>query len=289
MSLNPSPLWPPLHPVLQAGALTACHQEWEWNAQPSMMPAFNIWLVLAGSGSLELDGNLYTAGPGDCFLIKRWQETHGRHDPKRPLTVLWMDFNVFDDRGKMLAIDKLQTLPVPATHRLINDTRTLEATMHRCLSAFLRDSDPLTGQTWLRASLCEIASTDNVHQLREQAGSHAEQISQLCQEITEHPEYIWRVEEMSDTLHLSADHYSRLFLHYTGMRPVDFVIARRMEKARAMLAISNSRIGEIADSLGYRDVYHFSSQFRDRTGISPSAYRKRFYSAQAIQTGTHQK
>jgi len=35
------------------------------------------------------------------------------------------------------------------------------------------------------------------------------------------------------------------------------------------------RIGEIADAVGYRDIYYFSLTFKKVTGLSPSQYRKK--------------
>jgi AraC-like DNA-binding protein len=39
--------------------------------------------------------------------------------------------------------------------------------------------------------------------------------------------------------------------------------------------MSSFSIGRIADLLGYSDIYHFSKQFKEKTGIPPSRFRAR--------------
>ncbi len=57
------------------------------------------------------------------------------------------------------------------------------------------------------------------------------------------------------------------------MTPGEFVIASRMEHACRLLRFSTQSIGSIAETLGYRDVYFFSKQFRARMGVPPTSYR----------------
>ena len=61
----------------------------------------------------------------------------------------------------------------------------------------------------------------------------------------------------------------------TGHRPQAYVIEAKLERARQLLAESALSISEIAEALGYRDIYFFSRQFRQRTGGSPTDYRRR--------------
>jgi AraC-like DNA-binding protein len=53
------------------------------------------------------------------------------------------------------------------------------------------------------------------------------------------------------------------------------LVSCKMIEARRYLESSEMRIGEIADRLGYRDIYFFSRQFKGFYGMSPVAYRQR--------------
>ena len=53
----------------------------------------------------------------------------------------------------------------------------------------------------------------------------------------------------------------------------DHPLAARLARARQLLAETGLTISQIAETLGFRDVFFFSRQFTQRTGQTPSAYR----------------
>lgn len=60
----------------------------------------------------------------------------------------------------------------------------------------------------------------------------------------------------------------------TGTSYSSIVEDARLGLASRCLGTSEMPIGQIADSLGYRDPSNFTRAFRKRTGVSPRAYRK---------------
>ena len=53
-----------------------------------------------------------------------------------------------------------------------------------------------------------------------------------------------------------------------------------VSRARQLLAETGLTISQIAEALGFRDVFFFSRQFTQRTGQTPSAYRATLSRAQ---------
>jgi AraC-like DNA-binding protein len=82
-----------------------------------------------------------------------------------------------------------------------------------------------------------------------------------------------RLAELSGLVHMSPYHFARLFKRSTGVSPHRFLVQRRIEQARALLAAEPLSIAEIARSVGFRTPSHFTTTFRRVTGITPSAYR----------------
>lgn len=73
--------------------------------------------------------------------------------------------------------------------------------------------------------------------------------------------------------HLSMSHFSNLFKKATGMPPMDYFIHLKMIKACSMLYSTDTKVHEIANSLGYSDAFHFSRLFKKNMKVSPKRYR----------------
>jgi len=73
---------------------------------------------------------------------------------------------------------------------------------------------------------------------------------------------------------LGADHFSRVFKQETGLSPYQFVIRRRVDRARHLLAETVVSIAGIAHECGFADQVHLTRAFRRIVGTTPAAYRR---------------
>lgn len=80
-------------------------------------------------------------------------------------------------------------------------------------------------------------------------------------------------EDLATLVGLSPFHFSRAFKSTTGDTPHQYVIKRRMERARELLATS-APVLQVAHQVGYRTQAHFTGVFRRLSGVTPARYRK---------------
>lgn len=77
--------------------------------------------------------------------------------------------------------------------------------------------------------------------------------------------------------HLSGDYLRILFKRTTGQSPQGYLIARRIQHACSLLALtghSGAAIKEIAYQSGFSDPLYFSKSFRKQMNMTPSEYRQ---------------
>lgn len=71
--------------------------------------------------------------------------------------------------------------------------------------------------------------------------------------------------------------FIRRFTKATGMKPLDYVHALRLEEAKQILETTDLSIEAIANEAGYEDAsIFFGRLFRRKTGLTPAHYRLRF-------------
>lgn len=87
-----------------------------------------------------------------------------------------------------------------------------------------------------------------------------------------------RVETVADELGVSTRHLRRAFLESVGITPKDFSRGVRLQRAISASARSKDW-GVIARDAGYYDQAHLIGDFRDLTGLTPSAFVARRASA----------
>ena len=74
---------------------------------------------------------------------------------------------------------------------------------------------------------------------------------------------------------ISSPHLSAEFKRWFGLSPGKYLIEQRLHEAEILLTDHNLQISEIAERVGWSDIYHFSKIFKKHRGVTPSATRNK--------------
>jgi AraC-like DNA-binding protein len=80
---------------------------------------------------------------------------------------------------------------------------------------------------------------------------------------------------LARSAHVSQAHFSRSFKAAFGETPHQYLLSRRMERAKALLREGDRPVTEVCLAVGFTSLGSFSTQFRRFVGVSPTAYRDR--------------
>lgn len=81
------------------------------------------------------------------------------------------------------------------------------------------------------------------------------------------------LQEMADRIHISSCYLSSMFKKKTGMSYKHFIVEAKINKAKELLIHSDTPIYKIATNIGYKSPQHFSTVFKEHTGLLPTEYR----------------
>lgn len=264
---------PPSYHVRLATQCTRVRCEPGWHLGPEWAPRlrdYDLWFVSAGRGQMTTNDGEVALTPGLGLWMRPGRRYEATHDPATPLVV-----NVF--HFTLLAPPRGFTPPVEVLRTAHPDF--VETMMRRILALHAKTGPTAraSAEALFGALLGELVreSTTRSDDPAE-AGldrHHREIMQRLAAEIREHPGGARSVAALAKSAGYSVDHFSRVFEKVIGQRPQECVIAARLARARQLLAETGLTISQIAEALGFRDVFFFSRQFTQRTGQTPTAYR----------------
>lgn len=82
------------------------------------------------------------------------------------------------------------------------------------------------------------------------------------------------IKKIAEATPYSYDHFRHKFKAVIGISPSNYIIQKRIEHACYLILKYSYSCAKVAKMCGYSSSAQFSSQFKDRTGISPLHYNK---------------
>ena len=91
--------------------------------------------------------------------------------------------------------------------------------------------------------------------------------------IDDHVERNVTVAELASTCGYSANHFARLFKHSFKKSPHQYLIERRIERAKRLLFDRSKPIAEVAVECGFATQAHLNGSFKRKLGLTPGEFR----------------
>jgi AraC-like DNA-binding protein len=82
------------------------------------------------------------------------------------------------------------------------------------------------------------------------------------------------IDGLANVVALSRSHFSRAFKRSLGFSPMEYVVVRRVERAKVMISGTREPLAEVALACGFADQAHLNRRFRDIVGMSPGRWRR---------------
>ncbi len=96
-------------------------------------------------------------------------------------------------------------------------------------------------------------------------------------------EYDISISHITKIFHYNQQYLGRLFKKETGQSVKEYIMMRRMERAKASLEIGNETVTEIANAVGFNNVTYFNRQFKNLCNMTPTQYRNLYRKNQSLR------
>jgi AraC family transcriptional regulator len=80
--------------------------------------------------------------------------------------------------------------------------------------------------------------------------------------------------EIAGVAHMSPHHFTRSFKAATGLSPHQYVIHKRVDRAKTLLSDTRLTVADVAAAVGFSNPSHLATHVRRVLGVSPGALRR---------------
>jgi AraC-like DNA-binding protein len=136
---------------------------------------------------------------------------------------------------------------------------------------------PLFTEGWAMQALAYVAKTarsPRPHRVSSGSGLAPWQLRRAKEMLLAELSENLSLANVATACKLSLSHFARSFKLSTGFPPHQWVMAARIERARTLLAESQTPLVEVAGICGFADQSHFARVFGRIVGASPGAWRR---------------
>lgn len=263
----------------------------EWQYPVHTHPMFEINVVLQGDQQMTVGSRSFLQSGGDILFI-RPGVPHASlgTDSSAEMTYFCLHFDIDDLtlRRALLTMDVVSLSGDTAELRalrsaldvIISSTILSEAsdsqrnrlvTLHASLQLFTALSGWVLAETATTVRAAMPGVTENTIAL-------ANTIEGLLQESVFTAAATGSrgggIEGIAARLGYSPNHCNRAFRQIYGISPRQYLSDLIIRHAKLLLLDNSLSVESIAQQLGYRDVSHFSKQFKRWTGLPPMGYRR---------------
>jgi AraC-like DNA-binding protein len=116
----------------------------------------------------------------------------------------------------------------------------------------------------------------------EQANAEPQMVTRARQFIASNRRENLSLASVAKAAGASVFHFCKVFHQSTGLKFTDYVARVRLEDAKAKLLNPNSRVSEVAFDVGFQSLTQFNRTFRRIFGQSPTEYRDKLSTRDAL-------
>lgn len=236
------------------------------------LPSYLMKFTLSGTGLLTYHDKEYVLGAGDVFFIDCESYQHYQTISDVPWEMDWIHF--YGGQSAQLFQEYFKDKePVFHTNGLPEDN-----VIHHLIQYMIKAQTHPNARTDFQNSIAIHELLNELilqkYQLDFQVEDIPTYVSELKIYIDNHFKENFSLDCLADMFHINKYQLNKHFSKYIGIPPIEYVITKKLSHAKDLLRYTDKSIKTISLEIGIDNYAYFSRLFKNKTGMTPSFYKK---------------
>ena len=263
-----------------------------WNYSNVISPFSRLYYIDAGAAQVYHHKQFFQLKPGYLYLIPSF--TLSAYKCEKMMSQYYLSF--FEELGEGYSIYQHRAfryeveangMDMKNFQRLIeinpdrgyknDDPKVYDN--HKMLMSFEKKNEMLTPQAYIETKGIILTLLSRFILATEPKSinnsSSYKKISDVVNYVNQNLDSDLTVDLLAGMSHMNTDYFSRAFKNQMGIRPINYIQSKRIERAQLLLVTTPKSIPEIASECGLSNLSYFSRLFKKVTGNSPGDFRKK--------------
>lgn len=242
----------------------------DWHSVPHTHNHTELFFIVSGKGQFIIQDQIFPVNVNNLVIINP-NVTHTEDSLNaQPLEYIVLGIEGIElatsenSNGQFCILDHFESLEISSCIRNILREMELKNTGYEDIC-----------QAYMEILIIRLMrSTSLSVQSEPQAISGNRQCAAVRQYIDLHFKESLTLEQLADEAHMNKYYLSHAFKREYGVSPINYMITRRVEESKYLLAETDLPMSQISQLLGFSSLSYFSQVFRRSQNISPMEYRK---------------
>ena len=242
----------------------------DWHSVPHTHNHMELFFIVGGKGQFLIDDQLYPVDVNTLVMINP-NVTH----TEVSLNAQPLEYIVLGIDGIELATSNTSN----GQFSILNHYESME--ISSCLRNILREMEQKNPgyedvcQAYMEILIIRLMRTTALAVPAEpQTVSTNRQCAAVRRYIDLHFKEPLTLEQLAEEGHMNKFYLSHAFKKEYGLSPINYMISKRIEESKYLLAETDLSMSQIAQLLGFSSLSYFSQVFHRTQDISPKEYRQ---------------
>ncbi|MFP7159677.1 AraC family transcriptional regulator [Priestia aryabhattai] len=262
----------------------------DWSVLKEFHPAFEILFVLEGKQETLLENESYLLNSGDLILIPPGFHHTNTCISTNGMTYFCAHFDIDEPSLRMDMLKNCDLIYTPNSPFYQRLKDTLGKWINMCSLTDINSIKPKIQMQIVLFELLEVFA-DIASQSQDKLLNKSMTTAKYAKEIADairlnfkkgylslhnkDIDNVIHIQPIIASLGLSPNYGLEIFQKVYHMSPRKYLSELKLQEAKILIQQPDTSLKEIASRLGYKNLSHFSRQFKRWTGFSPTEFRKK--------------